>query len=89
VCLFPVAALLQRVLEPTGGSRLQVIPQQQQTPLQRDAVRQLLPQAEECWWSPGHIGWTLFDTLTGDAVQVRPGTVAALQGCGTAGVACM
>lgn len=64
------AALLQRVLEPSGSTRLQVVPQQQQTPLQRDAVRQLLPQAEECWWSPGHIGWTLFDTMTGDAVQV-------------------
>lgn len=47
--------------------------QQQQTPVQRDVVRQLLPQAEECWWSPGHVGWTLFDldAMAPTAMQVR------------------
>lgn len=64
------AALLQRVLEPNGTSRLQIVQQPQQTPVQLDAVRQMLPQAEDCWWAPGHIGWALFDPQTGDAVQV-------------------
>lgn len=53
--------------------RLQIVAQQQQTPVQRDLVRQLLPQAEECWWSAGHVGWTLFDAdaMAPTAVQVR------------------
>lgn len=72
-CLFLwCAALLQRVAEPNGSSRLQIVAQQQQTPAQRDVVRQLLPQAEECWWSPGHVGWTLFDldAMARTAMQV-------------------
>lgn len=73
VRVFAPAALLQRVLEPNGTSRLQIVQQTQQTPVQLDAVRQMLPQAEDCWWAPGHIGWALFDPQTGDAVQVGGG----------------
>jgi hypothetical protein len=60
------------VVEPNGSSRLQIVAQQQQTPMQRDVVRQLLPQAEECWWSPGHVGWALFDpeAMAPTAMQV-------------------
>lgn len=70
--LTPTTALLQLVVDPSSGvSSLQITPQAQQTPLQRDAVRQLLPRAEECWWAAGHTGWTLFESLLTEGAVVQ------------------
>ena len=32
----------------------------QQTPGQREQVRQLQPQAVASWWQPGHPGWAIY-----------------------------
>jgi hypothetical protein len=53
-------ALLQRAVDANGTFMVEVVVQMRQSPMQRDVVRQLLPQAEASWWAPGHIGWTIF-----------------------------
>jgi hypothetical protein len=63
-CWSLCAALLQRVVDPSGVGKIKVIGQQQQNPMQRDTVRQLLPQADANWWAPGHVGWTIFPADT-------------------------
>jgi hypothetical protein len=57
-------ALLQRAVDANGTFKVEVVVQMRQSPMQRDVVRQLLPQAEASWWAPGHIGWTIFPTDT-------------------------
>jgi hypothetical protein len=70
----PKALLVRRAGE--GGEPLvDAIPAPQQTPEQREAVRQLQPQAVAGWWSNGHVGWTIFpvDTDQFTAVGGRAG----------------
>ncbi|WIA37589.1 hypothetical protein OEZ86_014494 [Tetradesmus obliquus] len=57
-------ALLQRAVDAAGNFKVEVVTQLRQNPLQRDVVRQLLPQAEASWWAPGHVGWTIFPADT-------------------------
>jgi hypothetical protein len=64
-----LTALLQRAVDANGNFKVEVVVQMRQSPLQRDVVRQLLPQAEASWWSPGHIGWTIFPADT-DSFEV-------------------
>ncbi|KAF8065943.1 sua1 [Scenedesmus sp. PABB004] len=65
-------ALLQSVVDASGASQVEVVPQTQQSPVQRDVVRQLLPRAEAAWWAPGHTGWGIFPEDT-DAFEAAVG----------------
>jgi hypothetical protein len=65
----PPTALLQRAVDANGNFKAEVVVQMRQSPMQRDVVRQLLPQTEASWWSPGHIGWTIFPADT-DSLEV-------------------
>jgi hypothetical protein len=70
-------ALLQRAVDANGTFKVEVVVQMRQSPMQRDVVRQLLPQAEASWWSPGHIGWTIFPADT-DSFEVGMSCVMLL-----------
>ncbi|GBG00662.1 hypothetical protein Rsub_13401, partial [Raphidocelis subcapitata] len=52
--------LLVRRPAGAGEAPIEVVPSAQQAPDQREAVRQLQPQAVAGWWASGHVGWTIF-----------------------------
>eukprot|EP00798_Chlamydomonas_sp_ICE-L_P030155 gene30155-35135_t len=59
----PVALLQHQTVEgPEGAadSKVEATLMAQQTPAQRDLVRQLQPQAAHSWWLNGHPGWAIF-----------------------------
>lgn len=51
--------LLQRRIE-GGEAKVEATLMDQQTPAQRELVRQLQPRAADAWWEPGHPGWAIF-----------------------------
>ena len=94
----PAALLVRRAAAPdaaasAGGAAplVDAVPPHLQTPAQREAARQLLPQAVACWWASGHTGWTIAPVDT-DAFAAAGGAVAPLTharagAAGAAGVA--
>ncbi len=61
-------ALLQHHRDP--DVKVEATLMAQQTPAQRDLVRQLQPQAAHSWWLNGHPGWAIFPMDSDQFIQV-------------------
>jgi hypothetical protein len=55
----PPAGLLQKKSNEGNQTTLEATLMAQQTPFQREKVRQLQPQAVGTWWQSGHPGWAI------------------------------
>ena len=71
-------ALLQHHLDGlnSGEPKVEATLMAQQTPAQRDLVRQLQPQAAHGWWLNGHPGWAIFPMDSDQFIQVRAWTAS-------------
>ncbi|KAL3159748.1 PSII 6.1 kDa protein [Trebouxia sp. C0009 RCD-2024] len=52
--------LLQKKSQEGTQTTMEATLMAQQTPAQREQVRQLQPQAVSSWWQPGHPGWAIY-----------------------------
>lgn len=52
--------LLQKKSQEGTQTTMEATLMAQQTPAQREQVRQLQPQAVASWWQPGHPGWAIY-----------------------------
>ncbi|KAK9803602.1 hypothetical protein WJX72_004040 [[Myrmecia] bisecta] len=52
--------LLQKKSQDGTQTTMEATLMAQQTPAQREQVRQLQPQAVASWWQPGHPGWAIY-----------------------------
>ena len=63
MCLRPElghAGLLQKKSQDGLQTTMEATLMAQQTPAQREQVRQLQPGAVASWWQPGHPGWAIY-----------------------------
>ncbi|GAX78271.1 hypothetical protein CEUSTIGMA_g5713.t1 [Chlamydomonas eustigma] len=54
----PVALL--QTIDDEGEARVEATLMANLTPVQRELVRQMQPEAAQGWWMPGHPGWAIF-----------------------------
>ena len=54
------AGLLQKKSQDGLQTTMEATLMAQQTPAQREQVRQLQPGAVASWWQPGHPGWAIY-----------------------------
>ena len=58
--LHTCAGLLQKKSQDGLQTTMEATLMAQQTPAQREQVRQLQPGAVASWWQPGHPGWAIY-----------------------------